>query len=359
MRLCVVGVGALGRHHARILSQMHGVELVAVADPNATQGQQVADACGCEWTSDYASLLGRVDAASIVVPTRFHLRVASEFLNHGIPVLVEKPLAGTCEAGEQLVTLAAQQGLPLQVGHIERFNPAFRELENRCSDPKYIKAERMSPYPFRSTDIGVVHDLMIHDIELVLQLTGEMPQRVEAFGVSLVGGHEDCVQARLYFPGGCIADITAHRVCPTACRTMQVWTSEGCSLANLHSRQVTHFRPGDLMRQGQLPFDLSLVPGADIAALKSDVFGKFIDMSDISGGTADALTAELASFVECIRTGQTPEVDGQRGLAALRVAEQVLDCVSHHQWDGHSEGRQGPMALINSHLTGRQHRRAA
>ena len=360
MRVCVVGVGALGRHHARILNQIPGVDLVAVADPQAEQGQQVAETCGCEWTPDYRTLLDRVDAASIVVPTSLHLRVGSDFLNHGVPVLIEKPLAGNVRDGKALVDLALSKRLPLQVGHIERFNPAFQELQARCGEPKYIRAERMSPYPFRSTDIGVVHDLMIHDLELIVNLVGEQPCRVEAFGVSVVGGHEDCVQARLHFPGGCIADVTAHRVCPTARRSLQVWSDQGCVTADLQSRQVVGFTPRIPVRAGQLPFNLSQQPGADIPTLKADMFGHFIAMEEVAGSSADALTAELSSFLDAVREHETPKVDGRQALRALEVAEQVLTSVKAHQWDGSPTGRTGPMALLDMHLPKTvSHRRAA
>lgn len=353
MRVCVVGVGALGRHHARILSQLPGVELVAVADPAEQQGRQVAESCGCEWTPDYRTLLNRVDAVSIVVPTSLHLSVGRDFLTHDVPVLIEKPLAGTVAAGEELVRIAAERGLPLQVGHIERFNPAYRELNSRCGTPKYIRAERMSPYPFRSTDIGVVHDLMIHDLELIVHLVGEQPEQVEAFGVSVVGGHEDCVQARLRFPSGCLADVTAHRVCPVARRSIQVWSDQGCVTADLQTRQVLAFTPGLPIRAGQLPFELAQRPGADIPTMKSDMFGHYIAMEEVEGSSIDALTVELNSFLDAVRDGSIPEVEGHHALQALRVAEQVLQSVQAHQWDGTETGRVGPMALLDMHVPGR------
>src|SRR5262245_44022029 len=208
LRLAVIGVGALGRHHARILSKMDGVKLVAVADPRPQQAQAVAESCGCDWTTDYRTLFGRIDAASIVVPTSLHRTVAAELLQRTIPVLVEKPLAPTVEDGQILVRLAAEHRVPLQVGHIERFNPAFQQLASACGSPRYIRAERFSPYAFRSMDIGAVLDLMIHDIDLTLSLVRSPLVDIQAFGLCLVGGHEDCVQARLTFANGCIADLT-------------------------------------------------------------------------------------------------------------------------------------------------------
>lgn len=347
LRVAVVGVGALGRHHARILSQLPEVELVAVADANSQQGQAVADSCGCIWTPDYRTLLGSIDAVSIVVPTFLHRAVAEEFLCHSIPVLVEKPLTASVEEGTILVRLAREHGIPLQVGHIERFNPAFQAAATQVQNPKYIRCQRVSPYAFRSMDIGAVHDLMIHDLELVLALTGEMPTRVEAFGVSLVGGHEDCVQARLTFPGGCIADLTANRVAPQTLRTLECWSESGCVQADLNARTVTSFRPGEPLLRGELPFELVQQGHHSAAELKPEIFSRFIHQEKMNASDEDALTLELRSFLHCVQTGQTPLVSGQQGLAALKVAEAILQQVDQHAWDGTLEGRTGPNVLIH------------
>ncbi len=344
LKFAVIGVGALGRHHARILSQMDGVELIAVADPQEQQGRSVAESCHCEWTDDYRTLLQRIDAASIVVPTSIHRRIASDFLSRSIPVLVEKPLAGTVEDGAALVDLAAEHRIPLQVGHVERFNPAFQQLAELAGSPRYIRAERLSPYAFRSMDIGVVHDLMIHDIDLALRLTGSRVKHVDAFGICIVGGQEDCVQARLTFENGCRADLVANRVCPTPGRNLQVWSETGCVDADLNERTVVALQPGEALLAGILPFNLALQPGADIAELKEQIFSRFIETIEPEISDADALTAELASFAAAVRSNRTPEVDGVQGLAALEVAERVVTDVHEHCWDGAAGSRIGPHA---------------
>ncbi|MBX3441195.1 MAG: Gfo/Idh/MocA family oxidoreductase [Planctomyces sp.] len=324
LRMAVVGVGALGRHHARILSQMSDVQLVGVADSNETQGRAVADSCGSEWTPDYRTLLGRVDAASIVVPTGMHFAVAADFLRRSIPVLVEKPLAATVEEGRTLVRLAAEHRVPVQVGHIERFNPAFEALERQVRAPRYLRAERLSPYAFRSMDISAVFDLMIHDIELCLHLAGCGVERVEALGASLVGGLEDGVQARLVFENGCVADLSALRVCPFFRRTLLAWSDDGCAYADLHERKVWTCEPGERLRAGESPYELAQQPGADITALKAEMFGEFFQVGqpEVAEGV-DALTAELTDFIGSVRTGRAPRVDGRSGLAALEVASRV------------------------------------
>ncbi|MEW4487510.1 Gfo/Idh/MocA family oxidoreductase [Thalassoglobus sp. JC818] len=346
LKLAVIGVGALGRHHARILSEMEGVELIAVADPNEKQGRSVAESCGCNWTNDYRTLIKSVDAVSVVVPTFLHKQVGGDFLSKDVPVLMEKPLAGNVEDGEALVRLADEHSIPLQVGHIERFNPAFQEIADWTGEPKYIRTERVSPYAFRSMDIGVVHDLMIHDIELCLSLTQEMPTRVEAFGASLVGGREDAVQARLYFPNGCIADLTVNRVSPTPSRNIQCWSETGCATADLTTRIVKKFSPTPMMQSGQFPFDLAQSGERTIDELKTQVFGTFIEPQEVQASNDDALTAELTSFIDAVRHRHRPIVNGRDALAALRVAETVLECVESHCWDGTKEGRVGPSALL-------------
>ena len=270
LRLAVVGVGALGRHHARILSELPDVELVAVADSRSEQGEEIAAKCRTRWVADYRELLSRdvIDAVSVVVPTVAHRAVAGAFLEAGIPVLVEKPLAANVTHARELVRLASRQGTLLQVGHIERFNPAFQAAAPLIVEPKYSRAERTSGYTFRSTDIGVVHDLMIHDIDLVLSLVRSLLRSVEAFGTTVMGGHEDVAQARLRFENGCVADLTASRISPTAVRSLQAWSASGCVTCDMHTREVKRFAPSDALKFGPAPLDLARQPGADIEQLK-------------------------------------------------------------------------------------------
>lgn len=347
LKVAVVGVGALGRHHARILSTMPGVELVAVADPNPTQGQAVAESCRCEWTPDFRTLVDRIDAASIVVPTFLHQSVAEVFLSRRVPVLIEKPLAKEVREARSLVQLADAGGVALQVGHIERFNPAFVELENSVSEPRYLRTERHSPYPFRSTDIGAVHDLLIHDIELVLHLAGSEVSMIEAFGVCLVGGYEDCVQARLRFTNGCVADLCASRLCPQTKRTVQAWSASGWASADLQARSVTRIKPGLPILAGQRPYELSLQKGANIAQLKEEMFTKYFPMESISITEGDALTMELSSFLNSVRTGSRPVVNGHDALRAVEVAEGILRSMEGHAWNGTSAGPIGIHALFS------------
>lgn len=343
LRLGVVGVGALGRHHARILSEMAGVELVAVADSHAERGRDIAAKCKTEWVADYRELFNRVDAVSIVVPTVAHRAVASEFLQRGIPILVEKPIAPSPADAEALVQLAAEHNALIQVGHVERFNPAWRVGSPFAQNPKYIRAERTSPYTFRSTDIGVIFDLMIHEIDLMLSLVDSPVKQIEAFGIGVMGGgHEDAAQARITFENGCIADLTSSRISPTVARSWQVWSAAGCVTIDLHRREVSRFTPAAALAAGPSPLELARQPGADLEQLKKDVFGNFVNIEAVPVGEGDALTAELAEFVSCVKAGQRPQCTGRQAANAVALADAVLSKVRSHQWDGHAGGAIGP-----------------
>ena len=339
VRAAVIGVGALGRHHARILANMDGVELIAVCDPNEEQGTAVAAQHGLRYVADYREVLSDIDAASIVVPTKLHRRVAEDSFAHDIHVMVEKPLAGTLEDGAAIVSAARQANLTISVGHIERFNPTFNDLLVACNTPRYIKAERFSPYAFRSTDISAVHDLMIHDIELVQKLADSRVTRVDAFGATLVGGLPDVIQARLTFESGCIADLSANRVCPDFKRSIQVWSDTGCHSADLHNRQLKSFVPGPRSLAGDVPLDC-FHAGESVDSLKAAMFKDFFEIRETQGDDSDALTAELASFIEAVQFKAHPVVTGEDGLAALAVADQVLESVNRHEWN--RAGLKGP-----------------
>lgn len=344
LRVAVIGVGALGRHHARILSEMDGVHLVAVADSHADRGLEIAAKHHSTWVADYRKLLDKdqIDAVSVAVPTFAHREVAGAFLELGIPVLVEKPLAGNLTHARELAELALKNHALLQVGHIERFNPAFQSAAQVIEVPKYIRCERTSTYTFRSIDIGVVLDLMIHDIDLVLSLVKSPVHRCEAFGIGVMGKNEDAVQARLHFENGCVADLTASRIHPVASRSMTAWSASGCVCVDLHKREVKRFAPSEFLLSGPSPLDRAAVPGADLEEMKKNVFGQFIRTDELSvkSDGPDALTQELSEFVECVTLGRRPQVTGREALSAITVADEILQQVDSHTWGTH--GAVGP-----------------
>jgi predicted dehydrogenase len=339
--MAVIGVGHLGQHHARILGGMPDVELVGVADANPDQARAVAARLGTEPHAHFGPLLGRVDAVSVVTPTIHHHAVASAFLRAGVPVLVEKPVCRTVAEADDLIALASAAGVPLQVGHIERFNPAFEELVKRPIRPKFVEAERHGPFTGRSVDIGAVLDLMIHDLDLLLALVGGPVANVAAVGAAVFGGHEDMVNARLEFANGCVAHVTASRITRHPKRRLRVWAPEGYAGIDFVTRKLTLVQQSEELRRCGLCIE-QLDAGAK-ARLKDEVFGRYLQVLNLDGDRKhDQLTAELRHFIDCVRTGRTPRVSGADGRDALELAERVLSALRAHQWEGTTDGPHGP-----------------
>ncbi len=343
LKVGVVGVGHLGRHHARILASMTDVELVGVVDGRLEQARMVAEACGSRPYTDYRDLLDQVDAVSVAVPTFAHREVAGAFLERGIPTLVEKPLATTLFEAEEIVALADANSTLLQVGHIERFNPALDSLSGIDFRPKYITAERLGTYTFRSTDIGVVLDLMIHDIDLLLSLVDSPVKSVAAVGVGLFGGHEDIANARIEFEDGCVANLTASRASFQAIRKMRLYGAEGYVTLDFATKQGTIVRPSEELRNGRVDID-----GLDLSqpsAVKERIFGTILEVDSFQGEGREPLALELEDFVRAIRTGSRPRVTGRDALKAVRLADRVLQSLRSHSWDGQPGIYKGPHQL--------------
>ncbi|AMV39758.1 Gfo/Idh/MocA family protein [Planctomyces sp. SH-PL62] len=340
LRVAVVGVGHLGRHHARILGSLPGVELVAVADSRPEQAQAVAESLGTRAVLDYRELIGRVDAVSVAVPTVLHREVAGAFLENGVPAMVEKPLAGTIAEAEELVAIARSTGAALQVGHIERFNPAFSTLQGSPIRPRFLSAERLAMYTFRSTDVGVVFDLMIHDIDLVLSLVDSPVRSVSAVGVGLFGDHEDVADARIEFANGTVANLSASRASYATSRKMRIWGAEGYASLDFAAKQATVVRPSDEFLAGGV--DLEGVDLAQPAAIKEHLFGKVLRVDRIEPPGCDQLTLELQDFVDSVRNGTRPRVTGEDALAAVRLADQIVRAIDAHRWEGDAQAPPPP-----------------
>ena len=345
LRVGVIGVGHLGRHHARVLAGIEGVTLAGVADARPEQARAVAEACGTAAFDDYRELLGRVDAVSVAVPTALHREVAGESLRRGLPTMVEKPLATSLAEAEELVALADRHAALLQVGHIERFNPALSALDGIRIRPKYVAAERLGTYTFRSTDIGVVLDLMIHDIDLLLSMVPSEVRSVEAVGVSLFGTHEDVANARLVFADGCVANLTASRASFQAVRKMRLYGAEGYATLDFASKQGTILRPSDRLRRGELAADLEGLDISQPSAVRERLFGKILRVDHVQAEGREPLALELEDFVRSIRNGTRPRVSGEDALKAVRVADLILGKIREHRWEGTADGPIGPLHL--------------
>src|SRR5262249_52312579 len=255
---------------------------------------------------------------------------ARDFLERGIHLLVEKPLAATLAEGLDLARLAACAGAALQVGHIERFNPAFEELQRRPLRPRFMACERCGKFTGRSTDVGAVLDLMIHDLDLVLSLVKSPVRRVEALGVSVLGGHEDIAQARVTFTDGCVADLRASRVHPTTVRTLQAWGAEGHAGIDFARGHLT------LMQPGAPPPAQRAVPAPRVDPSAPPYQALELDCRTAHG--EDQLTRELREFVRCVRAGGSPRVDAAAACDALALAGQVLESMRTHAWEGRADG---------------------
>ena len=340
----MIGVGHLGQHHARILAGLPDVELIGVVDANPEQARLIAERLNTTPYDSFEPLLPRVDAVSVVTPTIHHHRVAAAFLRAGVPVLVEKPVCRTVAEADELIDLADRAGVPFQVGHIERFNPAFEELLKRPICAKFIEAERHGPYTGRSIDIGAVLDLMIHDIDLLLSLVNAPVRSVSAVGAAIFGGHEDMVNARLEFANGCVAHVTASRITRHPKRRLRVWAPEGYAGIDFVTRKLTLVQMSEEVRRHGLSVE-DLDAGAR-ARLKDDVFGRYLQVLNLDGDRkGDQLTAELKHFLDCVRSGHQPRVTGRDGRNALELAERVLTALRNHQWEGAADGPLGPCGL--------------
>jgi predicted dehydrogenase len=343
LRLAVVGVGHLGRIHARLAAKLPEIELVAVVDARREARDAAAAETGARAVAEYRELFGEVDAAIVATPTCSHSAVASDLIRGGVHVLVEKPITATLQEAEELVQLARRRQAVLQVGHVERFNPALVSVADRLTEPKYIEARRQSGYTFRSTDVGVVMDLMIHDIDVVLSLVKSPVTRVDALGVSVLGDHEDMVSARLQFANGAAANLVASRTSFAPARTMQVFTASRFASIDFAARRATIVEPRrDVLDRGFRVADLS---EDERTRLRERLFEELLVRQEVPAIETNAIEEEQRDFAAAIRTGGSPRVTGADGRDAVAVAEAVLQRVRLHAWDGVDGRRLGPLAL--------------
>jgi predicted dehydrogenase len=343
MRVAVIGAGHLGRIHARLLQGLGQIQLVAVADPLASAREQVAAECQVPVVADHHQLAGRIDAAVIATPTATHHDVALDLLGQGVHVLIEKPIAANTEQADRLIRVARHQGLILQVGHVERFNPAFRLVAPQLANARYIEAARTGSYTFRSSDVGAVLDLMIHDLDLILSLVPSPVARAQALGISLFGGHEDMAQARLEFENGCVANLSASRAAFRTQRHMQVFCDDIYASIDFAQPRVQIVRPDSELLTRSLDLD-QLGPEAR-DEFRRNLFQRWLVLDEPSLPQTNALRDELDEFMGSIRTGRAPRAGGDEARAALAVAERILDQIYTHRWDGTETGPVGPLAV--------------
>ena len=296
----VIGVGYLGKFHAEKYAASSKARLVAVVDIDEPRAHEVAQRLATEALTDYRRLFGRVQCVSVAVPTQLHHRVARDFIEAGIDVLVEKPMTVDLDQGRDLVATAQAKGLILQVGHLERFNPAIRQLEGVVKEPKFVECHRLAPFVERGTDVDVVFDLMIHAIDVISSLVRAPVDRVEAVGVPVLTDKPDIANARIKFANGCIANVTSSRVSLKRERKIRFFQPDAYISIDYDQRraQIFHRPP----------------PGAGWL----DIRAESLEIKD-----GDALSDEIDSFLDCVRARTAPLVSGVEGLRALEIASMI------------------------------------
>jgi len=303
VKVAVVGVGHLGQHHARIYTELPGVELVAVADVAEARRREVGGRLRVPAVADYRELLGQVDAVSVAVPTLVHHPIARDFLLAGSDVLVEKPITRTLREADDLIAVAAAGKRILQVGHSERYNGGVQALAAHVQDPGFIEVHRMGPFPGRGTDVDVVLDLMIHDIDIILALVRSPVTAVSAVGVPVVSGRVDIANARLEFASGCVANITASRVTGERLRRIRVFQRDTYFVLDYANQELHLFRP---------------TPGGGPGKSR-------LSRVDIPVARVEPLRQELLDFVSSVRSRRPPLVSGEAGRDAVAVAAQIIE----------------------------------
>ena len=322
-KVAVIGCGHLGTIHARLLAARADAELVAVVDPVPASRQRVAEAHGCRALAEPQELVGLVDAVVVAAPTCLHAEVSLPLLSQGLDLMIEKPIAADRREADQIVAAADRHGRIVAVGHVERFNPAWRMAVERCGRVVAVESVRLAPFTFRSLDVGVVLDLMIHDIDLVLSLEPGKLTRVESQGLVATGGHEDAVRARLVFSSGLVADLSASRIHPTLSRRVSLWGTQGVVAADFNAKTVEVVVPSPVVNRGE--FDAAAVPPADRAALKDRFFADILPRETLVVPDANAIACEHDDFLAAVRSRRPALVPASAGAAALDVAMQVLD----------------------------------
>ncbi len=317
-RVGVVGTGHIGRNHARLFGEIAGPNFVAIYDANPATGMEMAALYNARACTDLEEFAGLIDAATIATPTPSHFKIAKFLLERGKHVLIEKPITETTADALQLAAIAHKRKLVLQVGHVERFNPVLGAIEGRLNQPRFIESHRLSPYPNRSTEIGVVLDLMIHDLEIILHLVRSPVISVDAVGVPILSTREDIANARLRFENGCVANITVSRVSPERLRKIRVFQEDAYLSLDYQAQAGFIYRLAE-GHEHESSLLKKLFAGAS-SAIVSEFAGKKIVREPVEVEKGEPLRRELADFLECARTGGQPKVSGSEATAALELA---------------------------------------
>jgi predicted dehydrogenase len=310
IKVAVIGVGYLGRFHAQKYASLPGVDLVGVVDPDKTQAERVAAECNCKAFTDYKELITQVNAVSIVVPTSLHHKVAGDFLNAGVDVLLEKPMTVTLEEADDLIAIATAKNLILQIGHLERFNPALMAMKPSLTTPVFIESNRIATFKPRGVDVDVVLDLMIHDIDIILNIINSPIKTIHTVGAPVATANTDIANARLIFESGATANVTVSRVSRTNERKMRIFQPGSYITVDFGKKKVMTIQLSEELMESGMPKQV-------------------VDLRSFQSG--DALLAEIEAFISHVKDRTKPAVSGVEGRRALEVALQVMAQIKEHQ----------------------------
>jgi predicted dehydrogenase len=327
VKIGVVGVGHLGDHHARIVSQIPDAELIGVVDLDHEKAKRIAQKYKTRYFEKLDDLLTETNAISLVVPTTVHYPLALMILERGKDLLIEKPVTETVLQADELINLAQTKNLILQVGHIERFNPAFKALEKYQPEPKFIESHRLAQFNPRGTDVAVILDLMIHDLDLILSLVKSPIKQIEAAGVAVIAESEDICNARLTFENGCVANVTASRISARALRKMRLFQKDSYISLDFSQKVVEVYRLVDVDRLLQEEKERKTVVGN----IPVEQVGKTVIYERPEVHDQDMLTAEIKSFINSVQTRTPPAVTGEAGKKALEVALKIKEKAEEHK----------------------------
>jgi len=305
---------------------MPNANLVAVVDTDPERGEEVARRHGTRYVPDVSALNGSIDAAVISAPTSQHLRLSRYLLERGVSVMVEKPMTATLEEADDLIRAAGKSNAQLHVGHVERFNPAVLAIKKHLTSPRYIECDRIAPFGFRCMDVGVVLDMMIHDLDLVLHLTRSEIARIDAIGVAVISRHEDVANARILLKNGCVANLTASRVASKRERKLRIFQADAYFSLDLEARDAKIYRrPADFVPPEEI--DLSRVEDPRTLVAEKMLIAEQVEMDD-----QEPLKNELEVFLNCVATGCTPEVGGDDGRRAIAAAVEIVRQIQQQRW---------------------------
>jgi len=357
LRIAVIGAGHLGRIHAKLLGSVDGAKLVGISDPIESARVRAAEMFSVPTCADYRDLIADIDAAVIAAPTDAHAEIATDLLKAGKHLLVEKPLATTAVDADRLAALAAAKRLTLQVGHVERFNPAFTALGDLSVDVKYVEGVRASRFPGRCLDVGVVMDLMIHDIDLVCAMTDAPVRSVAASGLAVVSDHEDLAEARLEFDCGLVANLKASRISPTPARGMQVYGSGGFAEIDFSGPALHTVRTSESLSDRSFQLDDATDNPLGYA---DTLFQEHLQLESKELEPRNAILDELHDFVISVQSGMSPTVSGIAGARAVTIAEQVVQAIDQRHWYAEATPSEiGALASVRQRIDTASRRRHA